>query len=561
MTFPVGVSKTSTVLFDSSGNELNNTVSTGNSTSTPLGANATFTGTGEDVKDYAQISVLVFADQASADNGLVLEYSTNNTNWDDADFYTLSASSGKFLTLVPEAQYFRLRLTNGPVAQTALRLQVIYRRTRTKPSSHNLRESLSPDNDAELVKAVIVGKRPDGSYVEPLLDEFGRLQVVSTDSAKLYHTANLVSADSPAFVDSGTSGPFTVGGTTFSITINGGLQTYPFSSRGATAGFSQSAANPDTNNGSQNKIKISVDGGPVKEIVIADGFTSGTAIAAALQTQIQANVVNGAGVIVDYNVTAPLRYTFTSGTTGATSSVVITKGGDDLAILLGVGLAYGGTERTGTIANSYRRDEVVTLLSTNLTDVSVSLTVTNLVHIETLTSGASATITVSAGGANTALAFPTSLRTGQTGSGSDELAVNGSVTSVRFNALVPEGFSFVVESLLIRLRSAAPALNKFGNLNQLTNGLLAEYRNGDQPTKTLFNAVTGGDLITQAMDGEITTSVFSDNTGVTRALFQLCNNAYLRLRTSTTGDGIFVTVRDNLSTLTSLKITARGYLE
>ncbi len=178
---------------------------TGNSSITPLGISATFTGTGEDVKDYATITVLVKSDEASAIDGLSLEYSPDGTNWDDNDKYTVSADSAKALTLFPEGRFFRVVYTNGGTAQGFFRLQVIYHYHRTKPSSHRVADLAAADiaeNDAELVFGVIVGNEmhddPDsqgpvkiggkaatstpaavsaGDRVDSYFDEFGRQAV------------------------------------------------------------------------------------------------------------------------------------------------------------------------------------------------------------------------------------------------------------------------------------------------------------------------------------------------------------------------------------------------
>lgn len=175
-----------------------NDVSTGNSSSTPLAGGATFTGTGEEVTNYGSISIFCFADQASAVDGLSLEYSTNNTNWDDTDVYTTTAGAAKHIVVPPEAQYFRVRFTNGATPQTAFRLQTIYRKVQGKSSSHNLRESLSEENDAELVKAVLAGKKPDGTFTNAAFDTQGRLIVaeVSTNAAGAGFATGLVTTSS-----------------------------------------------------------------------------------------------------------------------------------------------------------------------------------------------------------------------------------------------------------------------------------------------------------------------------------------------------------------------------
>ena len=57
-------------------------ISTNNSTTTPLAANGVFTGTSEDVSNYAEVRVSVKADQNSAIDGLSIQFSKDGTNWD-----------------------------------------------------------------------------------------------------------------------------------------------------------------------------------------------------------------------------------------------------------------------------------------------------------------------------------------------------------------------------------------------------------------------------------------------------------------------------------------------
>ncbi|MCK4522413.1 MAG: hypothetical protein KAU20_07610, partial [Nanoarchaeota archaeon] len=50
-------------------------LSTNNSSTTPLGGDAVFTGTADEIKDYAAVNVSIWADQDSAADGLSLEWS------------------------------------------------------------------------------------------------------------------------------------------------------------------------------------------------------------------------------------------------------------------------------------------------------------------------------------------------------------------------------------------------------------------------------------------------------------------------------------------------------
>src|SRR3954466_933896 len=72
-----------------------NVVSTANSTASVLGAGAAFTGTSEDILAYAMVFVNVFASHASATDGLSIQMSSNGTNWDIVDTYTVAATASK----------------------------------------------------------------------------------------------------------------------------------------------------------------------------------------------------------------------------------------------------------------------------------------------------------------------------------------------------------------------------------------------------------------------------------------------------------------------------------
>lgn len=130
-------------------------VSSGNSSTTPLGASSVFTGSWEEVKDYSQITVFVKSNQAGATDGLSIQFSLDGSTVDDTDVFTIPANAGKVYTFGPSARYFRVVYTNGAVAQGSFRLQTVYRYVRTKPSSHRLADSLTEQDDAELVKAVV----------------------------------------------------------------------------------------------------------------------------------------------------------------------------------------------------------------------------------------------------------------------------------------------------------------------------------------------------------------------------------------------------------------------
>lgn len=119
-------------IVDGSGNQITSfgsptsLVSATNSSVTPLGANAVFTGsTWIDMLNYAEVRVSVFSDVASATNGLVIQQSSDGTNVDFTDTYTIAAGTGKLYSVPRAARYARVVYTNGGTIQATFRLQTI----------------------------------------------------------------------------------------------------------------------------------------------------------------------------------------------------------------------------------------------------------------------------------------------------------------------------------------------------------------------------------------------------------------------------------------------------
>jgi hypothetical protein len=126
---------------------LQNFASTVNSTAATLGIGGVFTGTSESVLGYGTVTVTVFADQVSATDGLSMQQSSNGTNWDNVDVYTIPASTGKTFKADINAAFYRTVYTNGGVAQTAFRLQTMYHQTGHMGSSIRPGDARSLQND------------------------------------------------------------------------------------------------------------------------------------------------------------------------------------------------------------------------------------------------------------------------------------------------------------------------------------------------------------------------------------------------------------------------------
>ena len=148
---------------DSAVTIFNGTADAGNSSTTPLGANAAFTGTSFDAFNQGAVLVTVQSDQSSAAQGLAMQWSTNGTNWDETDFNTFTANkaSGAFSIQATErARYFRVVYTNGPVAQTTFRLQTIHRITTPSGDVLELSDPIDISNHAQLVRTIAGGTQP-----------------------------------------------------------------------------------------------------------------------------------------------------------------------------------------------------------------------------------------------------------------------------------------------------------------------------------------------------------------------------------------------------------------
>lgn len=137
--------------------DLNGTVSTNNSTTSVLSANAVFTGTWEDVMNYNEICISVIASHVSATDGLSIQQSSDGTNVDLTDTYTIPAATAKTYSVPRQARYFRVVYTNGATLQTSFRLQTILNRLGTKASSQRAGDGYTNETDLEQEQAFLMG--------------------------------------------------------------------------------------------------------------------------------------------------------------------------------------------------------------------------------------------------------------------------------------------------------------------------------------------------------------------------------------------------------------------
>ena len=125
-------------------------IDTGNSSDTVLdpGGINVFTGDSINIVDESMIVVSLKDSHSSAIDGLSIQQSTDGTNWDHTDEFTIPADKGKTFSFQPAAKFLRVVYTNGGTLQTFFRLQTILKSTYVKPSSHRIQESIVSDDDA-----------------------------------------------------------------------------------------------------------------------------------------------------------------------------------------------------------------------------------------------------------------------------------------------------------------------------------------------------------------------------------------------------------------------------
>ena len=134
-----------------------------NSTEINLAAGATFEGTFDSALDYGGIRVLIYASHASASRGLEFWCSKDGTNGFIDDSYTIPVATAKTFTATI-APYFKIRYTNGGTQTTTLKICTIFSKNLSVPSSHRIGDTVTDDDDAQLVQAVLKAQTATGNY-------------------------------------------------------------------------------------------------------------------------------------------------------------------------------------------------------------------------------------------------------------------------------------------------------------------------------------------------------------------------------------------------------------
>lgn len=161
-----------------------------NTTTTPLLANATYTGNWQDCLQYQEVDISIDSDQNSATNGFIIQWSADAINVADTDVFTVYANAGTNYTPNPAFRYVRVVYTNGSTPQTRFSLMTILRRGVTGGSFHRIDSTLKDDSDGRLNLSVIKLRTAQNNYVSGAATNAGNFK---TSIEEIEPTVNIAS--------------------------------------------------------------------------------------------------------------------------------------------------------------------------------------------------------------------------------------------------------------------------------------------------------------------------------------------------------------------------------
>jgi hypothetical protein len=158
-----------------------------NSTTTPLGAGGSFSGSNYfDVSQHGVVYITVYANVASATDGLLIVHSTDGTNIDHFDQFTVPAATGipangYQYSVIPASRYMRVFYTNGGVAQTTFRLQTLIKEDGLSTSSR-LQNDISDDVCGITVKSTLAAIDANDAFINLSVTPSGSLNVTDAEN-------------------------------------------------------------------------------------------------------------------------------------------------------------------------------------------------------------------------------------------------------------------------------------------------------------------------------------------------------------------------------------------
>jgi hypothetical protein len=142
----------------------NDVISAANSSTTPLGGGAAFTGSYVSVMGYAAVVITIASNQNSATNGVVVNFSTDGIHADDTEEWTFATAGGSEGWATPaRAEYVQVVYTNGASAQGSFRLQTILKVAPPTGGITDIEQEIPVGAHAQTVRGMLFGRTAGGS--------------------------------------------------------------------------------------------------------------------------------------------------------------------------------------------------------------------------------------------------------------------------------------------------------------------------------------------------------------------------------------------------------------
>jgi hypothetical protein len=183
---------------------LNSLVSTANSTIAPLAGGATFTGTPEEVSQYASISVSYYLQPPTATGNIMVQFSNTSSpsNWiaisNVVSPVDSTTSNGFTLDTTTTCQYFRVVYLNDSTAQTSFTIQTIFHpQARIAVKTNRLAETMTDYTDCVDTRSFVWGKTLGGGKYEQVATNGDNSLVTTVIEPRTAFGAVDVSQDTP----------------------------------------------------------------------------------------------------------------------------------------------------------------------------------------------------------------------------------------------------------------------------------------------------------------------------------------------------------------------------
>lgn len=226
-----------------------------NTTTTPLAAGATWTGSSSAMQSSAVVFVNVHAEPSTATGTITVSFSQDGTNFDRTVSYpVLDPTTNPPIRVGSASMYYRVSYVNGSVEQTALRLYAIEKPayttiTTTKRSTIGYTSTMQP---VRVANSVDLDRARGILAPESAISKFGRNPAVGITEADIWslggaYTGWLTAAVAVRVKAGGNTNDTAAGTGAQSVTIVGLDQNWEDASETvATAGSSASSATTTT---------------------------------------------------------------------------------------------------------------------------------------------------------------------------------------------------------------------------------------------------------------------------------------------------------------------------